>query len=378
MKKNRVRLFSRMALAVGIASAAFSQSPDFHIYLGFGQSNMEGGPKVSGLPQVDSRFQVLAAMNCPSLNPARTMGQWYPANPPLPRCSAGPGIVDWFGRTLVDSLPSQIKIGVIVVTIVGTKIEVFDKATVQSYLNDKATEDWLRNYAKDYGNNPYGRLVDMAKIAQKSGVIKGILLHQGESNVGDAQWPEKVKKIYGDFMADLGLNPKDVPLLAGEVVNADMNGEAAGINEQIKRLPSVLPNSYVISSSKLPAGNDRMHFTADGHKLFGLRYANTMLSILNKTTSVNAIPSQQAGFSIGPLHRANGRQSASIEFTVPRPSRVSLKVFTPQGREIAEWANQDFSSGTHRLTVPSPVPSGLILLRLAADHVVLSRKSWVD
>lgn len=115
-------------------------------------------------------------------------------------------------------------------------------------------------------------------------MIRGILLHQGESNVGDDQWPAKVKKIYDDIMKDLSLDPKNVPLIAGEVVNADVGGSAAGANVQIAKLPGVLPNSYLISSGKLTSGGDNLHFSAASHKTFGQRFASTMLSILNKTT----------------------------------------------------------------------------------------------
>ena len=55
--------------------------------------------------------------------------------------------------------------------------------------------------------NCYQRIVDMAKIAQKSGVIKGMLVHQGESNPDDDQWCGRLKKIHDDLCADLGLNP---------------------------------------------------------------------------------------------------------------------------------------------------------------------------
>jgi hypothetical protein len=33
-----------------------------------------------------------------------------------------------------------------------------------------------------YCGNPYQHLVDMARLAQQDGVIRGIPLHQGESN----------------------------------------------------------------------------------------------------------------------------------------------------------------------------------------------------
>src|SRR5674476_1424343 len=50
----------------------------------------------------------------------------------------------------------------------------------ESYISTQAS--WMKSIVKGYGDNPYGRLVEMAKLAQKDGVIKGILLHQGESN----------------------------------------------------------------------------------------------------------------------------------------------------------------------------------------------------
>lgn len=83
---------------------------------------------------------------------------------------------------------------------------------------------------KEYDGNPYQHLVDMARLAQKDGVIKGILLHQGESNTNDKQWPDKVKKIYDSLLKDLDLKPDSVPLLAGELVNADQNGACASMN----------------------------------------------------------------------------------------------------------------------------------------------------
>lgn len=352
----------------------FAQSPDFHIYLGFGQSNMEGGPSVSGLAAANARFQVLSVVNCPSLNPPRTMGKWYTANPPLPRCTQGPGIVDWFGRNMVDSLPANIKIGVIMVTVVGTKIELFDKVGYQAYLDDPTTEDWLRNLTKEYGGNPYGRLIEMAKIAQKDGVIRGILLHQGESNAGDAQWANKVKKVYDNIMADLSLVPANVPLLAGEVVNADVGGTAAGANVQIAKLPGVLPNSYVISSSMLPAGGDKLHFNAEGHRLFGQRYAKTMMSILNKTTPVRPGNRPVPGFALGAARMEGPQGKAEVDFVIPNPTLVSLKAYTLGGREIAELAGKEYPAGRHTLEFGrQALPSGICILSMKAGAFSATR-----
>ncbi len=377
MGKSQINSIIYIALSffifAGLTSTAKAQDPDFHIYLGIGQSNMEGGPKVNGLPEVDPRFQVMSVVDCPRLSPPRTMGKWYPANPPLPRCDAGPGIVDWCGRTLIDSLPSNIKIGVIMVTIVGTKIEVFDKDGYQDYLNDPSTADWLRNIAREYDSNPYGRLIELAKLAQEDGVIKGILVHQGESNAGDNQWPDKVKKIYDDIISDLSLDPKDIPLLAGEVVNADMNGAAAGANQHINRLPSVLPNSYVISSSKIPAGGDNMHFTAEGHKIFGQRYADTLLSIMNQTTDVYSPASSSPGFALGVARSGPGPKLAEIKFTLPERAFVSLKVYTLEGKEITELAGMEFPSGQNSILLNRKRTSGLQILRMKTEGFSATR-----
>ena len=48
---------------------AFSQDPDFYIFLCFGQSNMEGFPGIEEQDKEtpDNRFQVLATVAFPSL-----------------------------------------------------------------------------------------------------------------------------------------------------------------------------------------------------------------------------------------------------------------------------------------------------------------------
>ncbi len=121
----------------------------------------------------------------------------------------------------------------------------------------------------------------MAKLARKDGVIKGMLLHQGESNTGDKQWPDKVKGIYENLTQDLNLKPEKVPLLAGEVVNADENGACASMNKIIDELPKTIPNSHVISSAGCAARPpDHLHFTPAGYRELGKRYAETMLPLL--------------------------------------------------------------------------------------------------
>lgn len=271
---SRLALFVLFFLSVKVVA----QDPNLHIYLCFGQSNMEGQGTIEAQDKtVDNRFQVLQAVNCS--NSGKTKGIWYNAIPPLTRCYSGLSPSDYFGRTMVANLPAEVRVGIINVSVAGCKIELFDKDNYQDYV-ETITEDWLKAIIANYDGNPYAYLVDMAKLAQKDGVIKGILLHQGESNTGDTQWPTKVKNIYNNLVEDLSLNADSVPLLAGEVVHADQGGICASMNTIIDRLPQTLPNSYVISSSGCTAASDNLHFNSAGYRELGWRYAETMLRLM--------------------------------------------------------------------------------------------------
>lgn len=256
----------------------FAQDPKFYIFLAFGQSNMEGNARIQ--PQdtinVDPRFQVMEAIDCPDLH--RSKGQWYTAIPPLCRCKTGLTPTDYFGRTLVANLPKDVRVGIINVAVGGCKIELFDKDNYQSYIT--TAPQWMIGMINQYDGNPYARLVEMAKLAQKDGVIKGILLHQGESNPNDSLWTKKVKGVYDNLLKDLNLKANKVPLLAGETVNADQGGICAGMNKIIATLPQMIKNSYVISSAGCPDAADNLHFTAEGYRMLGKRYGEQMLSLL--------------------------------------------------------------------------------------------------
>ncbi|CAH0275426.1 MULTISPECIES: sialate O-acetylesterase [unclassified Pedobacter] len=276
----KLRAIFTCAALLLISIPSFSQDSNFYIFLCFGQSNMEGAAKfeTQDTTAVDQRFRLLEAVNCDNLN--RIKGKWYTAVPPLTRCKTGLGPVDYFGRTLVANLPKNIKIGVINVAIGGCKIELFDKENYQSYT--ATAPDWMKGMLAEYEGNPYARMVEMAKIAQQSGIIKGILLHQGESNTGDKAWPEKVKGVYENLLKDLKLEAKNTPLLAGEVVNADQGGVCASMNTIIATLPQTIPNAHVISSAGCPDGADNLHFSAEGYRMLGKRYGEKMLSLLGK------------------------------------------------------------------------------------------------
>lgn len=259
------------------AQKAKKADPKFFIYLCIGQSNMEAGVRPEEQDKViDPRFQMMAAVDNPKLN--RVKGNWYVANPPINRPENAMGPVDFFGRTMVANMPNNYRIGVINVSVAGAKIELWDKDNYKTYLD--TAETWMQNICKQYDGNPYQRLVEVARIAQKDGVIKGILLHQGESNSTDPQWPNKVKAIYDNLMKDLNLKPKNVPLLAGELKTKEEHGVCYTFNSDILiNLPKVLPNSYIISSQGVKGTGDQFHFNSEGMRELGRRFAVQMLKI---------------------------------------------------------------------------------------------------
>ena len=277
MKKT---LLTSMLLVLALMGAKAEADPNFHIYICFGQSNMEGNAQweTQDVGNVDPRFQMLATCNFSS--PRRTLGNWYTAECPIVSPVGKLGPTDYFGRTMVKAMP-DVKVGVVAVAMGGSPIEMFDKDKYQQKLKDNSTEWWAQLANRYYGGNPYGRIIDMAKKAQEVGVIKGILLHQGCSNCGDPNWPNMVKKIYNDMLSDLGLQAKDVPLFAGEVEYAEMGGGCASHNVQVNRLPDVIPTAHVVSARDLPGnGTDPWHFSAQGYRILGQRYAKVALNLM--------------------------------------------------------------------------------------------------
>ena len=250
--------------------------PKFQIYLCFGQSNMEGGVPAESIDMeyVDPRFKVLAT---DSTNENRTMGMWYTA---YPRIVGLGGLcpIDYFGRSMVAALPAGYKVGVVPVASGGVDIRAFFPDTGSNYILYKDNPKVAK-----YDSELYKRLVDMAKIAKQSGVIKGILMHQGEANNDETrdEWPGWVKYVYDRLISDLGLNAAEVPLLAGEVVGEAEGGTAYNHNKIIAKLPTVIPTAHVVSSTGCPNGcPGDPHFSALGYRILGKRYAIKMLELL--------------------------------------------------------------------------------------------------
>ena len=406
----------KLILAACAASAVYAApDPNFHIYLAFGQSNMEGQGNIEQQDKsVDERFQVLWAADNGSCS-GKTKGKWSTAVPPLAHCQGAKlGPTDYFGRTMVEKTDPQIKVGVIVVAVAGCSIKLFDKDNYKSYVSSQQGQSWMIQRINEYGGNPYGRLIEMAKKAQEEGVIKGIIFHQGETDAGDGNWPSAVKKVYNNIIKDLGLD-SDIPFLAGEVLRS---GVSAGANNNIAKLPQQSKNFYVVSSegfNQALGDGQNVHFTPQEYRDFGKRYAEKMIEVLGdkvkpavaesssssapesssdvaSSSSVAAPNSSSAvaSSSSGHHHHSSSStdaignvavESSIIGKAVVNAGRVSVpvkvngkavtaKVFSMQGKMVLDFSNSYVGGALGFDTAKLPAGSYMLSVQVGSERSV--------
>ena len=361
--------------------------PNFHIYLAFGQSNMEGQGDIGDQDRsVDERFQLLWSADGGSCNQGASKGKWIKATPPLAHCQGAKlGPADYFGRTMVEKADSQIKVGIISVAVAGCSIKLFDKDNYKSYVSSQQGQSWMIQRINAYGGNPYGRLIEMAKKAQEDGVIKGIIFHQGETDAGDGNWPSAVKKVYDNIIKDLGLD-NDIPFLAGEVLRT---GVSKGANNNIAKLPQQSKNFYVVSSegfNQALGDGQNVHFTSQEYRDFGKRYAEKMIEVLgdklkpaaessssvaessssevassSSETSVEGSSSSENGMGFTQVENFAGgslsiTKTGDIQLSVAKAGTLTVKIYSSLGKEVLDLSGN--YSGTNTLVLADRLPTG--------------------
>ena len=229
----------------------------FHIFLLMGQSNMVGCDVITPADRIaDERVSVLGYETCPDTD--RISNEWAAASPPLHNCSAGVGPGDYFAKTLVEALPEGHTMGLVPTAVSGQWIETFLQGGIhhQNILN---------------------------KIQVAAGVenarFSGIIFHQGESNNGDITWPGKVRQLYTQVKAAMGID-YDIPFIAGEMLHG---GNCEGHNALVHQVPNLGDNfDYVSAEGLVMAPGDEwlVHFDHDSQVALGRRYAEKMRAAL--------------------------------------------------------------------------------------------------
>lgn len=398
-----------LVVAVCAASAVYAApDPNFHIYLAFGQSNMEGQGDIGQQDKsVDERFQLLWSADAGSCNQNASKGKWIKAVPPLAHCQGAKlGPADYFGRTMVEKTDSQIKVGIISVAVAGCSIKLFDKDNYKSYVSSQQNQSWMIQRINTYGGNPYGRLIEMAKKAQESGVIKGIIFHQGETDAGDGQWPSNVKRVYDNIIKDLGLE-SDIPFLAGEVLRS---GVSSGANNNIAKLPQQSKNFYVVSSegfNQALGDGQNVHFTSQEYRDFGKRYAEKMIEVLGdkikpvSTASSSSVEPKSSSSVVASSSSTVAPPSSAVEqsssstvaigiapavaehigkavvnagrVTVPvkvNGDVVAAKVFSMQGKMVLDFSNSYVGGALGFDTAKLPAGNYMLSVQVGSERSV--------
>ena len=227
-----------------------AQPENLHIYLLIGQSNMAGRAAIpEDATGVIERCYLLNDKN-----------EWVPAKNPLNVYSTirkgegmqklGPGY--GFAVKMLKENP-DLKIGLIVNARGGSKIE-----------------QWLGK------PNYYWAARKRTKAALKTGKLKGVLWHQGESNSDNlAGYLDNLKTLIANLRGDF--EDTNLPFVAGQINNH------ADFNKEVLKLPEAVHATAVASAKGLTA-TDRWHFDSKSQLLLGERYAEQMIA-LQKTAA---------------------------------------------------------------------------------------------
>lgn len=269
-----------VALAALCSCSKPAPEPQKIFFLAIGQSNMVGKGEVSAEDTIVSpRFLNLASTE----NADRQIGEWRVARPG--NCRPGydyqnyVSLTDHFGKTLLEYLPETDSVGVLQVGVDGCPMRLFDPDQYQGFV-DSCQMDWMNGQLDAYDRKPYERLITLAKKAQTEGwVIRGILVHQGETDAYSDYWPVETNRVYQNLLNVLGLSAENVPLIAGEAIGIDQNGVCAHCNPTIDRLHDFVPTGWTVSAYGCEKGPDNLHFSAAGYHRLGRRYAIKWLQL---------------------------------------------------------------------------------------------------
>jgi len=234
--------------------------PNFHLYLLVGQSNMAG----RGVPEE------LDTTVVPNLLVFAKEKTWQPAREPLhwdkPGAGTGPGFS--FGREMVNNTGEKIRIGLIPAAHGGSSITFWVKG---------GYHDQTKGY-------PYDEAIDRAKAAMQTGVLKGIIWHQGESDSNPearALHLNRLKDLINRFRTELG--EPNVPFVAGEL--GYFKDTYKSMNQILMQLPAAVPFTAVISADGLVDKGDVTHFDAASARELGKRYAQAMQNLQKNTAA---------------------------------------------------------------------------------------------
>jgi hypothetical protein len=225
-----------------------------HSFLLIGQSNMAGRGIPSEVEPIQNK-DILMLRN----------GRWWPMYVPVnpDRVTAGINLAESFADQYARD--HGVQVGLIPCADGGTHIS-----------------QWR------CGGALFDHACMMAKLADRSATIAGILWHQGESDCTAERYPlyeEKLTDIVNGFRKVPYL--ANVPFLVGGLGDflpkyAPNLANYVHINDALKSVAAKLDNMGYVNAEGLTANPDNLHFSARALREFGLRYYDVFRTLENK------------------------------------------------------------------------------------------------
>jgi hypothetical protein len=232
--------------------------PSFHLYILIGQSNMAGRGPIT---------EETKNQGNPRLFMLNKDQEWVLAKNPLhfdkPKVAGvGPGLT--FGIDMAEANPN-VKIGLIPCAVGGTSIE-----------------KWAPGgYDKNTKTHPFDDALVRIKAAMKSGVIKGVIWHQGEANSSERKAPQylaQLERLVSRIREEVG-NP-ELPFIVGELGRYRPNYQL--INAELSKVPKTIPFTGLVGSEGLVHKGDTTHFDGPSANVLGHRFAEKMIKLQKK------------------------------------------------------------------------------------------------
>jgi hypothetical protein len=232
------------------------------LFLLAGQSNMAGRGKVEAQDSVVN----------PRVLKLDVSMSWVPAVDPLhwdkpTLVGVGPGRS--FGLALAARATSA-RIGLIPAAVGGSPISSWAPGAL-----DAAT-----------GTHPYDDALDRLRVARKSGTLRGILWHQGESDATPALsvlYAERLRALIARFRTDAG--DPNLPFVIGELgkfSGKPWTADVARVDSAHRAIAASVPNVAYVSSDGLADKGDQLHFDGPSQRTFGERYAAAYLAMVKR------------------------------------------------------------------------------------------------
>lgn len=231
---------------------------EFHLFLLAGQSNMAGRGAIADEDRVAH----------PRVLMLDKSGAWVPAVDPLhfDKPSAGTGLGRTFGITIANARPG-ITVGLVPCAVGGSPIDAWKPGGFHPSTKTHPWDDAMRR----------------AAIALKSGTLRGILWHQGESDATPGLAPAYEAKLH-DLIRRLrsGFGIPELPFVAGQMGQFPDNpwdDAHRQVDQAHRNLPAKMPHTAFVSSRDLNHKGDKVHFDSPGLRELGRRYAEAYLRL---------------------------------------------------------------------------------------------------